>query len=220
MNTQRIERALRDGPADEPIYVPGSFRRAVRSGWSWALLVGAVAAAVVVTVAVGLALGMLRGPNVGAGVDVEALHAQLEGNWASDTISRQEWVSSMEALGYDVNDLEIFLDHEVFQQSIEYRLAIGDEVLTNLTSFDDGPPMKNSDADYRILEDGRLQLVERTAIGQGLGDTCTVTMSFDSKDDRLTFGRIQPDGCALDERMAYSSFFNLVPYIDLSPDSP
>ena len=164
MDGQRIERALRDGPADEPIYVPGSFRGNARSGWSWVVLVGAATAAVVATVVIGLALGMLGKPERWRRRSTSKRCTPGCREIGRRThFSRQEWVSSMEALGYDVNDIEIFLDHEVFEQSIDYRLAIGDAVLTNLTSFDHGPPTKNSDADYRILEDGRLELVERTA---------------------------------------------------------
>jgi hypothetical protein len=66
MDLDRIERALRQGPADEPRYVPGTFERRSPKRLPWALVALAVVAATALVAALLIGIGLfLRSPNVG-----------------------------------------------------------------------------------------------------------------------------------------------------------
>lgn len=66
MDLDRIERALRQGPADEPRYVPGTFERRSPKRLPWALAAFAVVATTVLVAALLIGIGIfLRSPNVG-----------------------------------------------------------------------------------------------------------------------------------------------------------
>jgi Tol biopolymer transport system component len=73
MDIERIEAALRAGPADEPLYVPGANRRERLQPLAFVLGGAMVTFAVVVGLVAGLALGVLRGPdstNIGVSADL------------------------------------------------------------------------------------------------------------------------------------------------------
>ena len=76
MDIERIEAALRAGPADEPLYIPGAGRRERRQPLAFVLRGPMVAVAVIAGLVAGLALGLLRDPgSTNTGVTV-----QLAGN--------------------------------------------------------------------------------------------------------------------------------------------
>ena len=203
MDLERIERALRQGPVDEPVYVPGSFHRA-RSRWTLALAAAVVTGALVIGLAIGFGLGILRAPapNVGA-PDLEALAAALRGTWTSGEITRQQFISSEVALGNDIDDVDNLLIHDPFDSSIRFELSFVDGRLTVSAAKDGGPMVEQSGGPYRLLDTGQIYY-------EDLG--CFVTVRFAITHDRLTFQRISTRSCGADERAANSGFFNLLPY--------
>lgn len=205
MGPQRIEQALRDGPPNEPRYVPGSFRRDVLSQWSLAVGGAFVAVALVLGVAAGLGIGVLRSPggNVGNPPDLEAIAAELQGAWVSDAISRDDWVSGLVSMGHDIDDVDNFLIHDPIVKDVTYFLTFSDGTLNISSSLDGAPVIENSDGPYRLLPEGRLSW-------EDLG--CFVTADVTVDGDRLTFEPVETESCGADERVANSAFFNLAPY--------
>lgn len=202
MDVERIERALREGPVDEPVYVPGSFRRA-RSRWS--LAVGVVVTGALVTgLVIGLGVGILRAPAPNIGVpDLEALAAELQGTWTAEEITRQRWISSLVALGNNIDDIDNNLINNPMESRVTYELSFVDGRLTVWAAVDGGPMLEQSGGPYRLLDTGAIYYDD-------LG--CYVTVRFAITGDRLTFQRISTESCGADERLANSAFFNLVPY--------
>ncbi|MCV0402611.1 MAG: hypothetical protein K5924_02755 [Chloroflexi bacterium] len=218
MREDRIETALREGPPDEPEYVPGRFRRAGAPRW-WLAAAGATAvAAMVVGVVVGIGLNVIRAPNQGGPVDVPALEVELVGTWESDGVTQDQWLSRMVALGFDINDLEAFLVHNPVGDRIQHRLTFDGSEMIIWSSTDGAPFVGNTIADYRLLEDGALFFADIPP-GGGLGTDCEVTASFMIAGDRLVFEPVATAGCGLDERIAQSAFFNLAGYSRASPGS-
>lgn len=203
MDVERIERALRAGPVDEPIYVPGSFRRA---GSRWSFTVGVVVAtgALVIGVVIGVGVGILRppAPNIGA-PDLEALAAELQGTWMSEVITRHDWITAQVALGNDIDDIDNLLIHDPMESRIRYQLSFDDSHLTVSAATDGGPVLEQSGGPYRLLDTGAIYYDD-------LG--CFVTVRFAISGDRLNFQRISTVSCGADERVANSAFFNLVSY--------
>jgi dipeptidyl aminopeptidase/acylaminoacyl peptidase len=73
MDTERIEAALRAGPADEPAYIPGTYTRERLQPLAFVLGGAMVTFAVIVGLVAGMALGLLRGPDasrIGASADL------------------------------------------------------------------------------------------------------------------------------------------------------
>lgn len=203
MDLERIERALREGPVDEPIYVPGTFRRA-RSRWSLAIGAAVVTGGLLIGLVIGLGLGILRAPAPGIGaVDLEALAAELQGTWTSEEITRQQWISSLVALGNDIDDIDNLLIHDPMESRVYYELSFVDSRLTVWAAVDGRPVLEQSGGPYRLLDTGEIYYDD-------LG--CYITVRFAIKGDRLTFQRISTESCGADERVANSAFFNLVPY--------
>lgn len=219
MREDRIEAALREGPPDEPTYVPGAFRRANTPRW-WLAAAGATAAAaMIIGVVVGIGLNVLRAPNQGGPVDVAALEAELVGSWDSDVITRDQWLTRMEATGFDINDLEAFLSHDPLGVRIQYRLTFDGSKLTIASSTDDAPFVVNGTGAYSLLADGTLAYVETPPPG-GLGTDCELTAPFTITVDRLVIEPVTTQGCGLDEQMAQAAFFNLAGYSRASAVSP
>lgn len=205
MEVQRIEQALRDGPPNEPRYVPGSFRRTGLGRWSLAVGGALVVAALVVGVAVGLGIAVLRSPDdsVGNPPNLEALAAQLEGGWVSEAIGRDDWINRLVSMGNDIDDVDNFLIHDPMADDVTYFLSFSDRTLEVTSSLDGAPAIHNSDGPYRILPDGRFSW-------EDLGCFVIADVSIDG--DQLTFGAIEMESCGGDERVANSAFFNLSPY--------
>jgi hypothetical protein len=210
MDVERIERALRDGPVDEPLYVPGSFRRPGRTGWSMAVVFASAGAALVLGVFVGLGLGVLRTPgDVGSPVDTDALAAQLEGRWTSEEMTRDEWNNGLVALGFDIDDVEAFHRHDPIASTVRYELEFRDGWLDLFVEAPPNPLVEMGDGPLRILPDGRIHHDDRD---------CFVTMAFDTDGDQLTFARISTESCGVEEQLANSAFFNLSTYTRLDGD--
>ncbi|MGI8829484.1 MAG: hypothetical protein ACR2I5_06910 [Candidatus Limnocylindria bacterium] len=211
MDEKRIELAVREGPVDEPTYLPGTFGRAGRRGWSLVAVTAVAALALVVGLGLGVGLGVLRAPGSGTGgpsPDPEALAAALKGRWTGDEISRETWVSDLRALGHDIDDIDNFLLHDPIETSTHYELLFDGNELVVAEIADGGPVEFLSTGPYEILPDGRFTWDD-------LG--CRVTAGFRINGDRLAFERISTESCGADERVANSAFFNLTPYTRAGP---
>jgi hypothetical protein len=203
MDVERIERALREGPMDEPIYVPGTYRRA-KSGWSLAVGAAVLTGVLLVGIATGLGLGLLRTPAPGLGAaELVALAAKLQGTWTSAEITRQQFINSEVALGNNVDDVDNLLNHDPFASSIRFELSFADGRLSVSASKDGGPMLEQSGGPYRLLDTGEIYY-------EDLG--CFITVRFAVNAEHLSFQRISTRSCGADERAANSGFFNLLPY--------
>jgi hypothetical protein len=211
MNLERIERALRDGPPDEPLYVPGTHRarRDVR------LLLAAASAvlafALVVGIGIGFGVSVLRGPgDVGSGVDLDALAANLEGQWISTEISSDEWVDGLIALGHDRDDVQVALDNFPPYEAVQWRLDFADDHLQIFGSFDGGPFISMSGGPYELVPDGSIAYDD---IG------CFMTIPVEVQGSRLLLEPMRTESCNADERLNNDGYFQLVEYERLtSPD--
>lgn len=209
MNLERIERALREGPVDEPRYVPGAFGSARRL--DRLMLTAAVAAALVIGVLIGLALDVLRapGPNVGGpGPDTAAIQRQLEGTWRSRTVTQEEFVAFMLERGHAQADLDAFLGHDPISTTLQWGLDF--DLRGNLLVFSvtgDGITDILSNGPYEILPDGRLRWTD---------ETCVLVAAFTVDAEQLTFGSLAPQDCNTDERIATDAFFGLGSPYELS----
>jgi hypothetical protein len=206
MDFERIERALREGPVDEPAYVPGAFRRSGRRR-STMLMTATVGAALVIGVVLGLRLDTLRSPSGDTGApapNLEALNAELAGTWLSDPITQHEFVDFMVQAGHAKDDIDAFLEHDPIPTATRYGLSFdGRELLVVFEVPQGGDTDILSNAPYELLPDGRLTWDD-------LG--CVVTARFTIAGDRLTFEPVSRTGCDPDERIATDAFFNLTPY--------
>jgi hypothetical protein len=206
MNLERIERALREGPVDEPRYVPGAFGPARRFGAL--VLTAAVGAALVIGVAIGLGLDLLRAPSPGVGQpppDLGELQAELAGTWISAPVTEDEYVDFMLEQGHARADVEAFLDHDPIESTLQWGLDFdGRDNLVVFSVTGDGVTDILANGPYELLPDGRLRWVDRT---------CVLVAEFSVSADRLTFGDLALEGCVADERIAHDTFFNLAsPY--------
>lgn len=209
MDAQRIERALRAGPVDEPTYVPGGFRRA--GGRSpRALAIAGLISAVLFGLAVGVGLSTLHRPPAQVGsVDRDRLALELPGRWVSDDISRERWVSVLVGLGNDIDDIDNFLAHfDPIVATTHYELEFTHDHLAIADFADDQPRDDVASGPYQIDANGTLHYDDRS---------CFVSARFKIEDDRLTFGPISTDSCGADERIANMAFFNLVSYTRATP---
>lgn len=206
MDLERIERALREGPADEPAYVAGAFRR---EGWrrSTMLMTATVGAALVIGIVVGFSLDTLRSPSSDTGgpvPDLEALNAELAGTWLSDPITQDQLVEFMVERGHARADIDAFLEHDPIRTATRYGLSFDGRGLLVVFEVPQGrDPDILSNGPYQLLPDGRLRWDD-------LG--CVITARFTVADDRLSFGPVWRTGCNADERIATDAFFNLTPY--------
>jgi hypothetical protein len=208
MDDEKIERALRAGPVDEPAYVPGSFRRG-RSAWSLAMATSVIALTLLAGIAVGVGLGALRGNGDGVGApDVQALAAQLKGRWVSQEITRQDWIDALNAIGHEVAAIDAYLAHDPIQASVRYELWFVGDHLQIFAAVDGAPFTSQSGGPYRLLADGALYYDD---IG------CFITATLDITGDRLSFDPISTTGCGADESLANAAFFNLVDYTRTTP---
>lgn len=206
MDLERIERALREGPVDEPRYVPGAFGPARRFGAL--VLTAAVGAALVVGVMIGLGLDVLRGPspNVGQpGPDLADIQRQLAGTWISEPVSEDEFVTFMLAEGHARADVEAFLAHDPIETTLQWGLDFdgrGNLVVFSVTGTGITDILTN--VPYELLPDGRFR---------GGDQMCVLVAEFSVSDERLIFGDLSPEGCIPDELIALDTFFNLAsPY--------
>jgi hypothetical protein len=210
MDAERIERALREGPPDEPIYRPGAFREQ-RRPWLVLLAAGTVLGiALVVGVVAGLAVDVLRGPSAGVGgpLDVNRLAAELEGRWSSDDISREEWIQELSDMGYRQADIDFALSNLPAHERVRYDLVFQEEHLQIFGSFDGGELEPMSGGPYQLLPNGALYYDDVA---------CFITVLFDIDGDRLAFEPMATDGCSADESLNNAAYFNLLTYERATP---
>lgn len=205
MDLARIELALREGPLDEPRYVPGAFGPARRL--DGLMLTAVVAASLVIGLVIGLGLDLLRAPsNVGQPhPDLAQLQAQLAGTWISAPVTEDEYVDFMLEQGHALADVEAFLAHDPIETTLRWGLDFdGRDNLVVFSVTGEGITNVLANGPYQLLPDGRLRWVDRT---------CVLVAEFSVSDDRLTFGGLAPEGCVADERIAHDAFFDLAsPY--------
>lgn len=206
MELQRIERALREGPVDEPRYEPGGFGR--RRPLSWALFAGAVTGALMIGVMLGLAIHLVRQPsdNVGApAVDLERLGEELSGSWMSGSYTEDDFVDYMTDAGHTAEDVVAFLEHDPIPGTVRWGLDFdGRERLVIFRTLDESRTGVLSNLVYELLPDGRLRLID---------GECSIVMTFSVEGEELTFEPFEVDGCVpeTDSRIAFEAFFGLAP---------
>ena len=203
MNLERIERALREGPVDEPRYVPGAFGSARRV--ESFVLAAAVIGALVLGVVIGLGLDLLRAPspNVGAPLtDPAVVQAQLAGTWLSEPVTEDEFVAFMLEQGHSPADIEAWLEHDPIDTTLRWGLDFdgrGSLVVFSVTG--DGVTDVLANGPYELLPDGRLRWFD-------LG--CTLDAEFSVSADELAFGRLELNNC---DPIAMDTLFNIAsPY--------
>jgi len=210
MDTERIERALRDGPPNEPVYVLGGFRRSSPPGW-WLAVAGlSVGVALVAGIAIGTGIDALRSGGVGDEPEPRVLvAADLQGVWESDPIEFQAWVDALLARGFTQEDVDAFLEHDPFQDHLRYALRIVDERLTVQAAFDDLPFQTLSGGTFTVLDDGTVHFIEGV---DGVQVGCEVTVAAAIDDSRLMLNVLDLRDCGVDERMANTLFFEVAAY--------
>ena len=211
MNTERIEWALREGPPDEPAYVPGAFRGSSQPRW-WLAVAGASVGlvALVVGVAIGLGLATLRDQNVGSDPAPRALvAADLHGVWDSDAIPFGDWVDALRAEGFVQEDIDAFLEHDPFQDEVRYALLSLDGEFIVQAAYDDLPFQTLGGGTVTVDDVGILHLAE-VVDGEPIG--CEITAAGEISGERMTLRVLDLPGCDTDEQMANTLFFDVASY--------
>lgn len=217
MDQDRIERALRHGPPDEPAYRPGSHRQRPRRARLATVAFALVGALAVVAVGLGAGLAILRAPGTGGVPDAATVTTALTGTtWTTDPIAFDAWVQSLVERGFDTADIAAFLGHDPFSDTVRYRLTFGKDIVVIGASYDGRPFGTLSQARWVPRDDGRLDLTDVVA-GAAPEDLCSVEVSVAIENvalvtDAAAFGR-----CVMDERIANTAFFGLAPYTRTSP---
>jgi hypothetical protein len=217
MDIERIERALRDGPPDEPAYVPGSFGRSRAPAWWFAAVGMIVMAAVVTGIAIGVGFDALRGAPVGAPPTSEVTAADLEGRWLSDEISFDRWVDELIARGFDPNDVGNFLAHDPFEQHVRYQLTFDSGRVTISADFD-GTGLQVLNLGEYTLQGGVFSYVETTDAPPVIGEACRVSAVPSLDDRRLAWEDVELAGCGVDPSIAHTAFFDLAGYTQVAGD--
>lgn len=204
MNLERIERALRQGPVDEPIYLPGTHGVRRNPRLMLAIAGAVVSAALVVGVGIGIAMSAIRGPgNLGSGVDLTRLAAELEGSWLSPEITADAWTAGLVALGHDRDDVALALENFGAFERARWRLDFVDDHIQIFGSLDGGPFTSMSGGPYELLRDGSIRYDD---IG------CFMTIPVAVEGNRLRFGPMTTESCDADERLNNDGYFLLVDY--------
>lgn len=206
MDLERIKRALRQGPAEEPIYRPGSFARVPARGWL--LFASAMAVALVLGVVLGLGLDILRQPigdRGGPVVDLGRLGEELSGSWMSDSFTEEDFIRHLTEAGYTGEDIAAFLEHDPIPGTVRWGLDFdGRERLVVFRTLDESRTEILTNIVYELLPDGRLRAIE--------GD-CSLLLEFTAEGEALTFGQVEITDCVpdTDGRIAAETFFGLAP---------
>jgi hypothetical protein len=221
MDPDRIDRALREGPPDEPTYVAGSFRdSSPRRGW---LVVAgaAVALALVVGFVVGGGLLALRGNDVGGSPQPRILTEEdLLGTWRSDPITRQAWIDGLAEAGFDSGSIDEFLTHDPIQDEIRYTLdfftgATFTDRLMVKAEVDGGPIADLGGGSFAVQGDGSMLFTE---IVPGTPEPrCQVLTAVAIDGQRMTIQILGMENCEIDAQMAYTAFFELSPFTRQEP---
>lgn len=206
MNLERIERALREGPADEPIYQPGAYTRP--RVHQWLLFAAVIAGALALGVGIGIGLDVVRQPvgdPVELAVDLDRLGQELSGSWMSDSFTEQDFVRHMTEAGHTGQDMAAFLQHDPIPGTVRWGLDFdGRERLVVFRTLDESRTEILTNVVYELLPDGRLHVVE---------GECFIVMEFTIQGEELTFGPFDIDGCVpqTEGRIAFETFFGLAP---------
>jgi hypothetical protein len=207
MSDERIERALREGPPDEPVYRPGTFRKPMPGRWAQAASAGFLVLVFAVGVIFGAGIIGLRRPvdenTVPVGASA-ALTEALQGAWASEPIPREDWVQRLVGMGNAIDDVESFLTHDPMTTNVVYTIIFSDNTLLVTSSLDGAPRIHNSIGPFVIQPGGQLRWEDL-----GCFVTTPVTIDDGGDVDRLSFGPISMESCGADERVANGAFFNL-----------
>lgn len=209
MDIDRIERALREGPLDEPRYVPGSFRRSTQPGWWFAAAGLSVGLALIAGVAIGIGLGVLRGDFAGGPEPRVPVAADLQGVWESDPVEHQAFVDALRARGFPQEEIDAFLEHDPFEDRVRYALRFIDDRLIVQAAYDELPFQTLSIGTFTILGDGTLRFIE---IVDGVRAACEPLTAPRIDGDRLTMNVLELPGCVTDERIAHTLFFEIASY--------
>jgi hypothetical protein len=206
---ERIQRALREGPLDEPTYVPGAFRRAGRTGWSLAITAMAVGVALVAGIAIGAGLGIWR-EDVGSRPEPRVLvAADLQGVWRADPIAFDAWTESLLSRGFTQADIEAFLEHDPFEDQAQYQLRFIDERLIVQASYDDRPLVTLNEGRFTVDEDGVARYVE---VANGVEGNCVLTVAPEIEGSRLLMDVLDQSVCDSDAELANTLFFDIAMY--------
>lgn len=209
MDIERIERALREGPPDEPNYVPGTFRQARPSGWGLAVRGLAVGVALMAGIAIGTGLGLLRG-DVGDAPAPRVLTAtDLQGVWQADPISFDAWTEALLARGFSQADVDAFLEHDAFEDQVRYQLRFVDERFIVQAAYDQQPIQTLGGGTFTVDQAGVIHLVE---VVDGLEVGCVITVAAEVDGSQLLMDVLDLLGCGTDERMANTLFFDVASY--------
>lgn len=214
MDVERIERALREGPPDEPTYIPGRFRRTSAARWNLAYAAVVGAAALIIGIGVGITLDIFRGGGIGSEPPAVLAPADLEGAWLSDEILFADWVDALLERGFTTDEIAAHLaDDNSFNRSLRYELIITADEMTMWGSADGAPMVLLTSDAYTILRDGRIRIGDGTPECQPVVD-----VALDS--GRLTFSRPELSGCPVGDQIAAVGFFELAGYDRVDERAP
>jgi hypothetical protein len=208
MNTERIERALREGPPDEPAYVPGGFRGSSQPRWWLAAAGFSVLLALVVGIGIGTVLDVLRG-GVGVQLPRVLVAADLHGVWESDPISFEDWVDALLEKGFAQEDIDAFLVHDPFEEQVRYQLRFVDERFIVQAAYDDLPIQTLGGGTFSVDDAGLVHLVE---VVDGAPGGCEIIVEAEIDERRMSVRVLDLPGCAVDEQMANTLFFDVASY--------
>jgi hypothetical protein len=211
MEIERIERALREGPPDEPIYQPGTFRREAPSRWWFAIAGFTVGIALVFGIVIGVGLDVLRSGRVGGEPAMPVLTAaDLQGVWQSEALEKRAWVEELLARDFTQEQIDAFLAHDPFENRVAYTLRFVDSRIIVQATYDDLPLRYLGEGTFTIGQDGTLDYAE---VVRGVKGTCGVVAAPEIDGAKLTFDVLDLPGCNPDERMANTLFFEIPQYL-------
>lgn len=212
MDLGTLERILREGPPDEPIYVPGAMRLG-RTRPAWLLFAAAIGLALVIGVAAGLGLDALRKPTGDPPSPIPLTPGAVQGSWLSEPITREEWFARLMAQGFDREELTPVFDMGQFER-VQYGITLSGSNLTIMTSVDGGPLVVNSRGTFDVDGD-TFVYVEDQVMDPGLGDIChDLTARIELRDGQLVLSDVQlPEAvCGRHPLIIHAAFFTLAPF--------
>lgn len=213
MNLETIERILREGPPDEPVYVPGAFHRTARPR-QWLLSTVAIGLALVVGVLAGIGLDELRNQGRGTASPERVTAADLQGLWVSEPISQDAWVNGLVAQGFDRTEVVAVLGRSTFEQ-VQYALRFTGSTLTILSSVDGRPLEENSAGTFTVSNGNTFIYAEDVVDDPGLGDVCnslTAEVGLQAGQLAMANVRLPEETCGREVLIIHVAFFTLAPF--------
>jgi hypothetical protein len=208
VDADRIERALREGPPDEPAYEPGAFRRRSGGGRSPALTGLAIGVALIAGFALGNWLGLMR-DGVGTPPSRVLVAADLTGVWQRDPISPEAWTELARARGFSESDIDAFLEHDSFEDQVRYQLRFIDDRYVVQALYDDLPLRTLNEGTFTVGEDGAIRLVE---VVNAVPIACEIGLTTRFDGSQLHLDVMEMPGCSVDGRLANLMFFDGATY--------